>query len=231
MGTKEYGQYCPMALALERLGERWTLLIVRDLLAGPRRYSDLQTGLPGIGTNILASRLKGLVEMGLVEKRELPPPAASTVYELTAAGRGLGPTLIELGRWGMQFLPEQDFDPAQIAEALRSRYFLVLDRNPRAEYTIALGFEDQPVTVELGPGRYEVEEGSPADASVRMKGTAVVFTELLMLGRPVAEAAAAGDLLVEGDIAAAEEFVRCVQLVEDEDAEADEAPRLAAVEG
>ncbi len=86
--TKHYDQYCPMAHALSLVGERWSLLIVRELLRGPKRYTDLAGGLPGIGTNILASRLKDLEEGGIVEKRKLPPPAASTVYELTEYGRG-----------------------------------------------------------------------------------------------------------------------------------------------
>jgi len=83
---KRYDQYCPIACSLGLIGERWTLLVVRELLHGPKRYTDLAEHLPGIGTNILAARLKELESGGLVEKRKLPPPWASTVYELTAAG-------------------------------------------------------------------------------------------------------------------------------------------------
>ena len=101
---KHYDQYCPMAHALSLVGERWSLLIVRDLLRGPKRYTDLSQGLPGIGTNILASRLKELEGAGIVEKKRLPPPFASTVYELTDFGRGLEEPLYALARWGARSL-------------------------------------------------------------------------------------------------------------------------------
>ena len=101
---KRYDQYCPVAHSLGLIGERWTLLVVRELLHGPKRYTDLADQLPGIGTNILAVRLKELETTGIVEKRKLPPPAASTVYELTPAGQGLRPVLHELARFGARLL-------------------------------------------------------------------------------------------------------------------------------
>jgi DNA-binding HxlR family transcriptional regulator len=101
---KRYDQYCPIACSLSVLGERWTLLVVRELLHGPQRYTDLADHLPGIGTNILAARLKELESAGIVEKRRLPPPAASTVYELTESGRALRPVLHELARFGARMM-------------------------------------------------------------------------------------------------------------------------------
>lgn len=101
---KSYGQYCPIATSLGVLGERWTLLVVRELLHGPKRYTDLVDHLPGIGTNILAGRLKELEAAGIVGKRRLPPPAASTVYELTDSGRALRPVLHELARFGARMM-------------------------------------------------------------------------------------------------------------------------------
>jgi len=108
--SKRYNQYCPIAHALGAVGERWTLLVVRDLMGGAKRYTDLAASLPGIGTNILAARLKELEERGLVEKRKLPPPAASTVYELTPYGQGLRPVLHELARWGARSLGPPPLD-------------------------------------------------------------------------------------------------------------------------
>jgi DNA-binding HxlR family transcriptional regulator len=102
--VKRYDQYCPIACSLSLVGERWTLLVVRELMHGPQRYTDLVDHLPGIGTNILAARLKELESAGIVEKRRLPPPAASTVYELTEAGRGLRPVLHELARFGARLM-------------------------------------------------------------------------------------------------------------------------------
>ena len=102
--AKKYDQYCPLAHALELIGERWTLLLVRELMHGPQRYTDLADRLPGIGTNILASRLRDLEAAGVVAKRTLPPPAASKVYELTEYGVELKPVMRELGRWGARSL-------------------------------------------------------------------------------------------------------------------------------
>jgi|SRR6266550_3015397 DNA-binding HxlR family transcriptional regulator len=101
---KHYEQYCPMAHALDLVGERWALLVVRELMHGPKRYTDLADGLPGIGTNILASRLRDLESCGIVAKRTLPPPAASRVYELTDYGRDLRPAMRELALWGARSL-------------------------------------------------------------------------------------------------------------------------------
>jgi DNA-binding HxlR family transcriptional regulator len=101
---KHYGQYCPVAHTLGLVGERWTLLVVRELMHGPKRYTDLAEQLPGIGTNVLAVRLKELETAGLVEKRKLPPPAASSVYALTARGRDLRPVLHELARFGARLM-------------------------------------------------------------------------------------------------------------------------------
>jgi DNA-binding HxlR family transcriptional regulator len=100
---KSYGQRCPVARALDVIGERWTPLIVRELLLGPRRYTDLQEALPGIGTNILATRLADLQDHGIVTKRTLPPPTPVAVYELTEAGEALAPVLAELRAWGDRF--------------------------------------------------------------------------------------------------------------------------------
>src|SRR5262245_63048394 len=103
-GGRSYRQYCAVARGLDVVGERWTLLIVRDLLVGPKRYTDLLDGLPGIGTNLLAARLRELEQGGVVRRTVLPPPAGSTVYELTEVGRALEPVVMALGRWGVRFL-------------------------------------------------------------------------------------------------------------------------------
>ena len=116
---KTYGQRCPLARALDVVGERWTLLVVRELILGARRYTDLIDGLPGVGTNILAARLGDLQSAGLVTKRELPPPTAVTVYELTEAGRALGPTLGALSEWG-----ERYGTPITDSQAVRPQWIL-----------------------------------------------------------------------------------------------------------
>jgi DNA-binding HxlR family transcriptional regulator len=108
---KGYDQYCGVAHALDLVGDRWALLVVRELMHGPRRYTDLAEHLPGIGTNILATRLRDLEEGGVVTKRKLPPPAASRVYELTEYGQALKPVIRELALWGARSLgPPTDED-------------------------------------------------------------------------------------------------------------------------
>ena len=104
--SRTYDQYCPVARALELVGERWTLLVARELLLGPRRFTDLMTGLPGISANVLAGRLKDLEEEGMVARRTLPPPAASAVYELTPDAAGLVSVLAAMAEWGMTMLGE-----------------------------------------------------------------------------------------------------------------------------
>ena len=118
---KRYDQYCPIACSLGLVGERWTLLVVRELMHGPKRYTDLVDGLHGIGTNILAARLKALETAGLVERRKLPPPAASNVYELTPAGQQLRPVLHELARFGARLMgppPLDALNPGWLVDAL-----------------------------------------------------------------------------------------------------------------
>src|SRR3954451_19907456 len=102
--AKRYEQYCPMAHALDLVGDRWALLVIRELMHGPKRYTDLVERLPGIGTNILAARLRDLESHGIVTRRMLPPPAASKVYDLTDYGRELRPALRELALWGARSL-------------------------------------------------------------------------------------------------------------------------------
>src|SRR3954453_5018887 len=97
---RKYGQGCGTAYALDLVGDRWALLVVRELVLGPKRFSDLRAGLPGIGPNVLSQRLKELEQVGVLRRRVLPPPAASTVYELTEWGHELEDVLVRLGRWG-----------------------------------------------------------------------------------------------------------------------------------
>ncbi len=111
MRKRSYDQYCPVAHALDLIGERWAMLIVKELMHGPQRYTDLAEHLPGIGTNILAARLRALEDTGVIAKRKLPPPAASRVYELTDYGRELKPVMRELAFWGARSLgPPTDAD-------------------------------------------------------------------------------------------------------------------------
>ena len=121
---KPYDQYCPVAHALDLVGERWALLLVRELQHGPLRYSDLHERLPRCSTNVLATRLRELEAGGVITRRKLPPPAASTVYELTETGASLAPVIGALARWGLQTLgpppPDIENPPGWLEKALRT---------------------------------------------------------------------------------------------------------------
>ena len=115
---RSYGQWCGIARALDIVGERWSLLIVRNLLVGPKRYRDLLDGLPGIGTNLLARRLRDLEGYGVVERAKLPAPASATVYQLTRKGLELEPVVLALGSWGWEYLGEPQ--PTDAMSSIRS---------------------------------------------------------------------------------------------------------------
>src|SRR6187200_3791419 len=140
--AKRYQQYCPMAHALDLVGDRWALLVVRELMHGPQRYTDLVDRLPGIGTNILAARLRDLEGHGVVARRTLPPPAASKVYELTDYGRELRPVIRELALWGARTLGppthEDELFPGWLANALDT---VLAPRAPLGRFEFRVGEE------------------------------------------------------------------------------------------
>jgi DNA-binding HxlR family transcriptional regulator len=165
---KRYDQYCPVCHALGLVGERWALLVVRELLKGPKRYTDLQEGLPGIGTNVLAARLKELEEAGVLQKRKLPPPAASTVYELTDYGKELEEPLYALARWGARSLPpptgKQEFYPDWGLNAFAA--LLDPDAAQGLAETYVVRVADDAYTVRLEDSRVHVERGAVANAQL-----------------------------------------------------------------
>ncbi|WP_093779864.1 helix-turn-helix domain-containing protein [Streptomyces sp. yr375] len=154
---RSYDQYCSAARALDTVGDRWTLLIVRELLAGPRRYTDLHADLPGVSTDVLASRLKDMERDGLATRRRLPPPGAAYVYELTGRGGELLPVLQALGTWG-----EGELGERRPTDALRAHWFaLPLLRGLEGE---GLGGGGGVVEVRLAEGEFHLfvgAEGGP----------------------------------------------------------------------
>jgi DNA-binding HxlR family transcriptional regulator len=143
MVRRSYGQYCGFARALELVGERWALLIVRDLLIGPKRFSEIQRGLPGIPTNILTSRLNELEDSGLVRRRLLARPAKGVAYELTEDGLALEDAVMALGRWGARHLGEPNEDEVvtedSIASALRTTFHPEAAGRAKVTYLLRLG--------------------------------------------------------------------------------------------
>jgi DNA-binding HxlR family transcriptional regulator len=166
--SKRYDQYCPVCHALGLVGERWSLLIVRELLRGPKRYTDLVDGLPGIGTNILAARLRELEQGGILRKRKLPPPAASTVYELTEYGAELEEALYALARWGARSLGPPAKDDELYPEWGLNAFAAMLNpeaaRGVKETYVLRVG--DDVYTVRLNDCSLEVEVGAAEDADL-----------------------------------------------------------------
>ncbi|MDQ6672818.1 MAG: winged helix-turn-helix transcriptional regulator, partial [Chloroflexota bacterium] len=206
---RAYNQYCGVARGLDLIGERWTLLIVRDLLVGPKRYKDLLKGLPGIGTNLLATRLRELEQREIVRRTVLPPPAGSTVYELTAIGRELEPALLAIGRWGARFLGQPRASDALLPTAC----FLALRAafSPQAALglteTYALHIGNQVFEVHIEDGQCTTSEGRMSTPDVVMTMDVLTLNALLMQGLPPSEALASRRVKIEGDSHALERFV------------------------
>ena len=191
---RRYDQYCPVACTLSLVGERWALLVVRELLHGPKRYTDLLDHLPGIGTNILAARLKELEAGGIVEKRKLPPPAASTVYELTPTGRELRPVLYELARYGARLMGPPPLDALEEGWLVDALDLALSPVSPSGSIAFRVGaeeaslvdgvavagiVEDADVVVETDAiGFYHLVVNRQADG-VRIEGDHAVLERLL----------------------------------------------------
>jgi DNA-binding HxlR family transcriptional regulator len=170
MGRREYGQPCSFACALDQIGERWSLLIVRELMLGPLRFSELARAVGGAPTDVVTKRLRGLEEAGVVHKVDLDPPASASAYELTALGRELERPLLELGRWGLNF-----HDPATVAEmppSMLPNALRVILRPPAGiELTIGLRSGEQDYRLRIEDGWIEGRRGTAGDADLTLSGT------------------------------------------------------------
>lgn len=201
MTRRTYAQYCGLAKALDVVGERWTLLIVRNLLLGPLRYSGLLNGLPGITTNLLAKRLREMTEQGILERST--GDGGGLVYRLTPEGRALEPAIHALGAWGFRRmgLPEPDDrrDLEWFLVSLRRRY------RRGATLSAELRVEDTPYRIVLTPDSVETGRGSPADVDVRLRGEGMRLARLFLTGWP--EDGLPDGLEVEGPTDRARELV------------------------
>lgn len=200
MGKRSYDQHCTVARALDVVGERWTLLLVRELLTGPKRFKDLLGGLPGIGTNLLAARLKALAGHGIVRRATLPPPAGSGVYELTELGRSLEPVVLALSRWGSGLMEEEPRDedecrPAWVVMALRS-LFEPEAGGPREEYELRIDGEAFHLRIE--GGTVEARQGSADAPGVVVSGGAGAFLALSAGRLAPGKAIESGEIRIEG---------------------------------
>jgi DNA-binding HxlR family transcriptional regulator len=203
--VKTYGQWCSLAKALELVGERWTLLLVRELLEGPRRYSDLLEDVPGISTDVLAARLRDMEEHGLVARRTLPAPASSKVYELTELGEELRVPVTSLSRWGLQLLGPRDteeFRPHWLAISLRG----LLNRSVAASTTLDIDFvlEDEigVIRIQVADGALEHVPEPTTEPDVVVRADLGTLAKLGSGGAAAREALASGAVELEGSASA-----------------------------
>lgn len=183
MGTRSYQQFCGLAAALDVVGERWALLIVRDLQPGPRRFTDLFTGLSGIATDVLADRLRGLEAAGAVQQTQLKYPTPAKVYELTERGHELAAIASSLARWGAPLLPAEPQQPMRVNPrwALQSMVLGYTGGVGDGQYAITIDDDDYTVTI-TGPSAH-LAYGPPAqEPLVRVHCSSTVFFRLVTTG-------------------------------------------------
>jgi DNA-binding HxlR family transcriptional regulator len=206
---RSYGQYCSVAKALDVLGDRWTLLLVRELLSrGACRYTDLRDGLPGIATNLLADRLRDLEAAGVIEREDAPAPVATTLFSLTERGRALEPIISELGRWGVPLMRDSSPDDHFRGQWLRLpvRMFLA-DREPqRPASTVEVRAGDQTVVIEAAAGKVTMRLGAdPRPDAVLTASPPEILA--LMSGAVTLRQAVKRGLRVDGSRAAVERIL------------------------
>jgi DNA-binding HxlR family transcriptional regulator len=206
MSRREYDQPCSLACALDRIGERWSLLIVRELSLGPLRFSGLARNVGGAPTDVLTKRLRDLESHGIVRRRKLELPAAGVVYELTEVGRGLERPMLELGRWGLHFERVEDIvhlAPTSLANAIR----VIAQPPPEARLTIGLRSGGQDYALRIEDGWIEASRGGATDADVTLSGEPGDVLAAIVAGEIGADG-----VEVEGDRGALEELREMVIL-------------------
>jgi DNA-binding HxlR family transcriptional regulator/putative sterol carrier protein len=212
---RTYCDSCAAAHALDLVGERWALLVVRELLLGPKRFTDLRAGLPGVSPNVLAQRLRELERAGVVRRRKLAPPAASRVYELTDWGMELEPVVISLGRWGARS-PLRPRDAALGVDSIILSFRTMFDPEAaeglKASYELVLG--EERFRAEVAEGRFEVVRGVAEQPDATIETDPATLAALVYEGRPLAEALRTGDIKIEGDEAAVERLLTLFPLPE-----------------
>jgi DNA-binding HxlR family transcriptional regulator len=196
---RTYGDRCGIARALDLVGERWALLVVRELLLGPKRFTDLRAGLPNIGPDVLAQRLRDLEDAGIVRRRTLPPPAGSRVYELTEEGNELEPVVLALGRWGSR-APFPAGDARIGVDAFVIALKTLFDPGGDLEATLELRLAGQVFRAHVAGGRLDVARGAADHPDATITGEPGPLAAALWHGRPL-------DAAIDGDRDLANRFL------------------------
>jgi DNA-binding HxlR family transcriptional regulator len=214
--VRPYDQYCPLAKALDVVGDRWTFLIVRELGIRPCRYTDLRDGLPGIATNLLADRLRSLEASGVVTSEAAPPPVATTLYRLTDWGEQLVPVLNGLARWGAPLMGERkatdEFRPRWLVLPARELLCELADLHDVAPLTVVVEVDGEPLTIQVHQeGHVTVDEGDADEPDLRITSSPDIAFALLAGELDLDDAAQHG-ARAHGDQPARTRFRRLVEL-------------------
>jgi DNA-binding HxlR family transcriptional regulator len=202
--SRTYGDRCGVARALDAVGERWALLVVRELLLGAKRFTDLRSGLPRVSADVLAQRLRELEDAGIVQRRTLPPPAASKVYELTPRGAELEPVVVALGRWGANTAPpgaDVGMSVDSLMVSLKTLFEPRLADGLAASFELRLG--EHRFRAEVADGRLGLRRGEAAAPSATITTDPATLLALIRGRRRLAAARRAGDIAISGDERAA----------------------------
>lgn len=206
--TRSYHDLCGIARALDVIGERWALLVIRELLLGPQRYSELRRVLTNTSSNVIADRLRELEANGVIQRRKLPPPAGSWVYELTPWGRKLEPILLSLGQWGLE-VPSPagptTVSPTSVLLLLRTRG----RPDPSARPTLVnVQLDDQAWTVRSHDGQLDIQAGEAATADATIRTDAKTFIDLIATPSKLSGVIRARSATVEGDRSVLQRLLR-----------------------
>jgi DNA-binding HxlR family transcriptional regulator len=197
--TRTIEDGCGIAHSQELLGQRWALLVVRELLLGPKRFTDLRVGIPDISPNVLGQRLRELEESGIVRRRKLAPPAAAQVYELTEWGRELEPAILSLGRWASgspSFPLGAEMGPDSLVLALKSAFDPARADGLDATYELRLG--EIPFNIAVKGGRFEAVRGEAQRPDGTIRSESGTIASVVFGGKRLAKAVEAGDVEIEG---------------------------------
>jgi DNA-binding HxlR family transcriptional regulator len=214
-GKRNYDDGCATAHALELIGERWALLVVRELVLGPKRFGDLRKSLPGISPNVLTQRLQELEAASILVRRRLPPPASIAVYELTDWGRELEPLIREIGKWAARS-PRLPMGRPMSVNSLVLSFRTMFDPTSASSYraTLALRLNGQPFRAQVRYGVLEIEPGEAETPDATVDADPNALAQVVYASRSLAAAEAAGEVTVTGDRTAVERFVTLFPLPE-----------------
>ena len=215
MATKKrtYNDLCGLSHALELVGERWAILVLRELSYGPKRFTDIRSGLPSASPNVLSQRLRELEAHGIVKRRTLAPPAASKVYELTPWGREIEPTLRSLGRWAARsphFPDAGHFSPSSLAMNLETMF--LADKAAGLDLTLELRLGEEVFQLGISTEGLAVERGEATGADAVITTDPMTLVSILYYGEDLEAAEKAGAISIEGDRSVVERLPELFEL-------------------